>query len=133
MTKIKAQATTDSDQDKVELSIATVLWAADRTLLAWIRTSLTMIGFGFIIHQAAKVLHQEGLLAINSQFFGLGLWIFGIIILIYSSWEYFLLRQQVVQNESVNVHRLPLVLMVAMGMCVVGLLGLIGFLVSQLN
>lgn len=74
-----AQAKIGSGRENDEFSLATVLWAADRTLLAWIRTSLSMIGFGVIIHQFANYLQHEGLLAFNSRFFGIGLWIFGII------------------------------------------------------
>lgn len=59
------QAKPGSDQLKDEFARAAVLWAADRTLLAWIRTSLSMIGFGVIIHQFANYLQHEGLLAIR--------------------------------------------------------------------
>lgn len=133
MTNTEAQATTGTDRDKDEFSTAQVLWAADRTLLAWIRTSLNMIGFGFIIHQASIFLQREGLLTINSRFFGLGLWIFGIIVLIFASWEHFSLRRRMAQNKSLKVLRRPLALIVAIGICVAGSAGLIGFLVSQLS
>ena len=133
MTNSEAQATTSTDQDKDELSIATTLWAADRTLLAWIRTSLAMITFGFFIHQAANFLQQEGLAAVNSRFMGLGLWIFGIIVLIFASWVHFSLRQRIVQYEFLDVLRRPLALIVAIVLCVAGSVGLIVFLVSQLS
>ncbi len=45
-----------SNQDiQLELSRTRTLTALDRTLLAWIRTSLTLIGFGFTL---AKFVHE---------------------------------------------------------------------------
>ena len=110
-----------------EFSLAVVIWAADRTLLAWIRTSLSMIGFGVIIHQFANYLQHEGLLTFNSRFFGIGLWIFGIIILIFASRVYFSLRQRLLRNESLDLMRPPLTFFVAIGFCVIGAAGLIFF------
>ncbi len=130
MTKSEAQATTDSDREKDEFSIATVLWAADRTLLAWIRTSLSMIGFGVIIHQFANYLQREGLLTINSQFFGIGLWIFGIISLMFASRVYFSLQQRLLRNEPLDLTRPPLTLFAAIGLCVIGVAGFIFFFVQ---
>jgi len=120
-----AQAKPDSGQVKDEFARASVLWAADRTLLAWIRTSLSMIGFGVIIHQFANYLKHEGLLAINSRFFGMGLTIFGIIILIFASQVYFSLRQRLLRNKSLDVMRPPLTFFVAIGLCVIGAAGII--------
>ena len=133
MTGIEQETTAGSDQDKTENSIAVVLWAADRTLLAWVRTSLSMIGFGFIIHQAAIFLHQEGVLDFSSRIFGLGLWIIGVIILIFASLESFYLRRQLLRNEALDVLRMPLALIVAMVICVIGVMGLIGFLIAQMS
>ena len=39
-----------------ELAIARTIEAADRTLLAWIRTSLALIGFGFTANKVLSVL-----------------------------------------------------------------------------
>ena len=125
------QAKIGSDRMIDEFSLAAVIWAADRTLLAWIRTSLSMIGFGVIIHQFANYLQHEGMLTINSRFFGIGLWIFGIIILIFASRVYFSLRQRLLRNEPLDLMRPPLTLFVAIGLCVMGVAGLILFLVQQ--
>jgi putative membrane protein len=119
------QAKPASDQLKDEFARAAVLWAADRTLLAWIRTSLSMIGFGVIIHQFANYLQHEGLLSINSRFFGLGLAIFGIIILIFASQVYFSVRQRLLRNKSLDIMRPPLTFFVSIGLCVMGAVGII--------
>jgi len=115
-----AQAKIGSGREYDEFALAAVLWAADRTLLSWIRTSLSMIGFGVIIHQFANYLQHEGLMAFNSQFFGIGLWIFGIIILIFASQVYFSLRQRLLRNKPLDVMRPPLTLFVAIGLCLIG-------------
>lgn len=133
MTKNINQAGVTTDRHKDEFAIAAVLWAADRTLLAWVRTSLSLIGFGFLIHQASRYLKQEGLIASDSSFFGLALWVLGIIALIFSSLEYFSFRRRMLQNEPLNLSRRPLALIVAIYLCVAGSAGLIGFLALQLN
>jgi len=125
-----AQAKNGSDRMIDEFSLAAVLWAADRTLLSWIRTSLTMISFGVIIHQFANYLQHDGLVAIKSQFFGIGLWIFGIIILLFASRAYFSLLQQLMNNEYLDVMRPPLTLFVAIGLCLIGVTSFSLFLVQ---
>jgi putative membrane protein len=124
------QANIGSDRMTDEFSLAVVIWAADRTLLAWIRTSLSMIGFGVIIHQFANYLQHEGLLTFNSRFFGVGLWTFGIVILIFASRVYFSLRQRLLRNESLDLTRPPLTLFAAIGLCVIGVAGFIFFFVQ---
>lgn len=74
-----------------------VLFAAERTLLAWGRTSLSLIALGFVIERAGlllRVLAQHpsqlptnGALHIN---FWLGLMFIacGVLCLVYSSWQY---------------------------------------------
>ena len=119
------QAKPASEQMKDEFACAAVLWAADRTLLAWIRTSLSMIGFGVIIHQFANYLQHEGLLAINSRFFGMGLTIFGIIILIFASQVYYSLRKRLLRNMPLDIMRPPLTFFVSIGLCVIGVVGLL--------
>ena len=37
-----------------------VLFAAERTLLAWIRTGIAMMGFGFVVSRLGLFLHEIG-------------------------------------------------------------------------
>src|ERR1700692_3263859 len=43
--------TTGSAKGHVDLGVSRTVMAADRTLMAWIRTSLSMLSFGFTIYK----------------------------------------------------------------------------------
>ncbi len=67
--------------------------AADRTLLAWIRTSLAMISLGFGIERLGQVAHaMEGRLAavspLKSRIFGAALITLGIAATLVGMWEH---------------------------------------------
>src|ERR1700739_1201026 len=58
--------------------------AAERTLLAWIRTGLALMGFGFVLARFASVLREVSVLqpALRTQSYGLSLWFGTALILI---------------------------------------------------
>jgi len=67
--------------------------AADRTLLAWIRTSLAMISLGFAIERLGQVAHvMEGRLAnfspLKTRIFGSALIALGIAATLVGMWEH---------------------------------------------
>ena len=43
-----------------DLARARTLFAADRTLMAWIRTTLSMISFGFTIYKFLQAIYESG-------------------------------------------------------------------------
>lgn len=68
--------------------------ANERTFLAWLRTSIALIGFGFAIARFGLFLQQFQTAnaipesAFNSQHLGTGLVAFGIVVIILAAWRY---------------------------------------------
>lgn len=69
--------------------------ANERTFLAWLRTSLSLIGFGFAISRFGLFLQQFQIGQVplndpfvNSQQLGIGLVIFGIAVILLAAWRY---------------------------------------------
>ena len=80
--------------------------ANERTFLAWLRTSIARIGFGFAIARFGLFLRQfEADQAplkdpfINSQDLGIGLVIFGIAIIVLAAWRYSQVFSQIEQGD----------------------------------
>ena len=104
--------------------------ANERTFLAWLRTSISLIGFGFaiarfglFIRQLETGLSQENIPThsfISSQSLGVGLVIVGIIFIIFAVWRY---NQAFWQIEQGNYR--PNRLMVWLTAAIVIILGLL--------
>lgn len=72
--------------------------ANERTFLAWLRTSIALIGFGFAIARFGLFLRQLNLAITQHEFFvhpffnsenlGLALVIFGIVTIALAAWQY---------------------------------------------
>ena len=67
--------------------------AAERTLLAWIRTGLALMAFGFVVARFALILQTLGVqsnrfLTINATIIGLLLVILGVIASAAAPWHY---------------------------------------------
>ncbi len=45
-------------QERTDLAVSRTFLAAENTLMGWVRTSLSMIGFGFTIGKLGSVLHE---------------------------------------------------------------------------
>lgn len=69
-------------------------FAADRTIMAWIRTSLSLIGFGFSIFKFFEFLGEVSLLqgthisSIGPKKFGIALVVMGVFFLFLATIEY---------------------------------------------
>ena len=69
--------------------------AADRTLMGWIRTALSMISFGFTIFKFLEYIHQEGVKPVmrihGPREVGLtliGIGIFALVIACFQHWQF---------------------------------------------
>ncbi len=80
--------------------------ANERTFLAWLRTSIALIGFGFAIARFGLFLRQfetgQAPLKdpfINSQDLGIGLVVFGIAIIVLAAWRYSQVFSQIERGD----------------------------------
>ena len=72
-----------------QLAIERTRIAHERTLMAWIRTSMSMVSFGFTINELFGYLGQAaGRGATGPRTFGLGLIVLGAVALIAASYQH---------------------------------------------
>src|SRR5580698_9782928 len=88
--------------------------AVERTLLAWIRTGLALMGFGFVVARFGLFLQEfqavQGTLA--SQPYGLSLWFgtaliaVGVVVNAFAGWHYARLVRELDRGETNHSHHL---------------------------
>jgi len=108
---------------------ATDFLAAERTFLAWIRTGLALMGFGFVVARFGLFLQTlqstESNLHIGPQgssvWFGTGLIVLGVVVNVVCSWNHFRLIRDL--NRGIASFKTPswLALSVALLLALVGL------------
>lgn len=94
--------------------------AAERTVLAWIRTGLALMGFGFVVARFGLFLQQLQVIqhALPAQSYGLSEWFgtsliaSGVIVNVYSGWRYSQLVRKL--NRGETTHPYPSIQAVAM-------------------
>lgn len=106
--------------------------AADRTLMAWIRTSVSMISFGFTIYKFFMYMRQSNLLSGELPMHGprnLGLALVGMgtFLLAMAIVEYLLYQRWLSQEMNVKFH-LSTALLAAVLISLIGVLALINLL-----
>jgi putative membrane protein len=57
-----------------------VLFAAERTLLAWTRTAAGLMAVGFLIDRSAAVMHESGLGHALALWVGIGFVVLGVVL-----------------------------------------------------
>jgi len=102
--------------------------AAERTLLAWIRTGLALMGFGFVVARFGLFLQQLQIIdhAPSAQSYGLSLWFgsiliaMGVAVHVFSGWRFAQLTRKLDRGEVIRSY--PSIQAVAMAF----FLGLVG-------
>ncbi len=103
--------------------------AAERTFLAWIRTGLALMGFGFVVARFALFLQQFQAFQASphlsstglSLWFGTALIAAGVIVNLMSAWRHVRLVRQLDQGDAVFPRSLPQILSPALFLALVGL------------
>lgn len=111
--------------------------AAERTLLAWIRTGLALMGFGFVVARFALFLQQLQILqrAPAGNSYGLSLWFgtaligAGVAVNLFSGWHHVQLVRRMKQGQTVTSPSTYLAVATALFLALVGL-GMAIYLIS---
>ena len=114
--------------------------AAERTLLAWIRTGLALTGFGFVVARFGLFLQQLQIVqrAPSPETYGLSLWFgtaligAGVVVNLLSGWHHARLIRTMDQGQGLRPHATNLALATSLFLAVVGL-GMVIYLVSVLS
>jgi putative membrane protein len=121
---------TTSVQDLKDAIKATDVLANERTYLAYVRTALAFIGFGFVIarfslleREFAAVVHTQVASVNISTPFGTGMALFGVLVGLLGAWRYAITERGLKEGRVVAFSP-------AMGYVVSTLIGTIGVVVA---
>jgi putative membrane protein len=114
--------------------------AAERTLLAWIRTSLGLMGFGFVVARFGLFLRELQSVSPNfpghstgaSLGIGITLVTLGIAMNLMAAWRYARLFAQLARGETAATERWPMGIILAIILALLGM-AIVGYLVATIQ
>ena len=102
------------------------MWAADRTLIAWLRTAISLIGFGFAIGKGGDVLEAQGYVVESYrglQTVGLAMISLAVVGLMGSVVQNLRIEKRLAEEGFGRVEPVPLGLTMAVLVLLVGIAG----------
>ncbi|MEJ5329329.1 MAG: DUF202 domain-containing protein [Desulfobaccales bacterium] len=109
--------------------------ASDRTLMAWVRTSLSLIGFGFAIANFRAILMNAGLVSNPREYanvalaFGLSFIGLGVLGLMAATIQHWKILQHLKRDDFTYTGFRPLAFIMAILLMLIGLFAFIAVLV----
>ncbi len=112
--------------------------AAERTLLAWIRTGLALMGFGFVVARFGLFLREVAAVAERkppalspglSVFLGTALVLFGVVVTLLATVQHVRLLGRLERGEPYRPSRWSLGVIVSLILAAVGI-GITGYLIA---
>lgn len=109
--------------------------AADRTLMAWVRTTLSLIGFGFGVANFRDIIFRAGLVRQPQEYFnaplvfGLSFISLGVLGLLSAVIQHWNILQHIKQNDFEYTGFRPLVFIMAILLIIIGFFAFIAVLV----
>jgi putative membrane protein len=112
--------------------------AADRTLMAWVRTALSLIGFGFGVAQFRDILVRTELVARRSPeypstalYFGLAFISLGVLGLLAATIQHWRILQHIKQDQFQYSGFRPLVFIMSTALITIGVLAFIAVVAQR--
>lgn len=106
-----------------DLGETRTIMAADRTLMAWIRTSLSMLSFGFTIYKFLEGMAQTGTIKASGSPQMIGLFLVGVgtAAIVLGTIGYWATLKELQRTEKFRIHRPVLIMALIMSLAGVAL------------